>query len=430
MATKPASVTIRVYNVGFGDCILLSWHYPSSDRHVLIDFGSSAHPEGSPANLMVKIANDIKAVTNNDGLEAVVVTHRHLDHINGFDPDPGGKGPGAIIAGLNPKLIVQPWTEHPKTTATSKSAPSVFAIAGPTRGLRGPHAAVDGLSAGIAAELAQRVRTWRGAPAPLLAEASHEITHAIANQDAVNNLRKMAVNAGKKGGAYVNAGQNSGLGKLLPGVTVSVLGPPSLKQVDESDLRYATNSPEYWMHLSAAQRMVVGRIPARSRAASVRGGRAPAYARWLVEKLRLQRATDLRDIVTALDNYLNNTSVILLFTIGTKALLFPGDAQLENWQYALKKYAAKLPGVSLYKVGHHGSRNATPKSLWNQFTHTGDSSKPGRLITVLSTKRGKFDDTNEVPREALVKELKKNSTLNSTLDAPADVRPITFDVTF
>jgi hypothetical protein len=430
MATKPASVTIRVYNVGFGDCILLSWHYASSDRHLLIDFGSSAHPDGAPAGLMMKIANDIKTATNGK-LEAVVVTHRHLDHINGFDPGAGGNGPGAIIAGLNPKLIVQPWTEHPKATATSKSAPSVFALAGPTRGRRGRHAVVDGLAAGIADELAQRVRTWRGAPQRLLADASHEITHAIANQGAVDSLRKMAVKAGKRGGAYVNAGQNSGLGTHLPGVKVSVLGPPSLDQVsDLSDLRYAPDSPEYWLHLAAAQRVVAAGAPTRSRGAGVPGGRAPAYARWLIEKLRLQRANHLSGIVTALDNYLNNTSVILLFEVGTKALLFPGDAQLENWQYALTKYAAKLPNVTLYKVGHHGSRNATPKTLWNQFNRTGNSSKPDRLITVLSTKRGKFDDTNEVPREALVTELKKNSTFHSTLDAPAAVVPIKFDVTF
>src|SRR3984885_8383923 len=50
-------------------------------------------------------------------------------------------------------------------------------------------------------------------------------------------------------------------------------------------------------------------------------------------------------------------------------LLFPGDAQIENWQFALQqnKYRSLLSSVNLYKVGHHGSRNATPKSLWKLF---------------------------------------------------------------
>jgi hypothetical protein len=35
---------------------------------------------------------------------------------------------------------------------------------------------------------------------------------------------------------------------------------------------------------------------------------------------------------------MNDTSVILLFEIGTKRLLFRGDAQLETWSYALRKH--------------------------------------------------------------------------------------------
>jgi hypothetical protein len=41
---KPSKLTLRVYNVGFGDCFLLTFHYPARDRHVLIDFGSTARP--------------------------------------------------------------------------------------------------------------------------------------------------------------------------------------------------------------------------------------------------------------------------------------------------------------------------------------------------------------------------------------------------
>ena len=41
MPAQPAKVTIRMFNVGFGDCFLLTFHYPARDRHVLIDFGST-----------------------------------------------------------------------------------------------------------------------------------------------------------------------------------------------------------------------------------------------------------------------------------------------------------------------------------------------------------------------------------------------------
>ena len=71
---------------------------------------------------------------------------------------------------------------------------------------------------------------------------------------------------------------------------------------------------------------------------------------------------------------MNNTSLILLFEVNGKKLLFPGDAQLENWSYAVKDAddadatRALLADVDVYKVGHHGSLNATPKKLlWEAF---------------------------------------------------------------
>ena len=63
--------------------------------------------------------------------------------------------------------------------------------------------------------------------------------------------------------------------------------------------------------------------------------------------------------------------MILLIQAGDRRLLFCGDAQIENWEYALTFAPDRLAvlellrGVDLYKVGHHGSRNATPRTLFN-----------------------------------------------------------------
>ena len=116
---------------------------------------------------------------------------------------------------------------------------------------------------------------------------------------------------------------------------------------------------------------------------------------------------------------MNNTSVILLFEIGNKLLLFPGDAQIENWQYALsqKKFVNLLRKVNVYKVGHHGSLNATPMTLWNMFERKGAASKTGRMKSLLSTLHGVHgheESDTEVPRERLVNALKKNTELLMT----------------
>ena len=113
MATAPKRVNVRSYHVGFGDCFLLSFEYSGGkEKHVLIDFGSTGLPAGSPPTRMMDIANDIKARSGRN-LVAVVATHRHKDHISGFETKKGGVGTGDIIRSLKPKIVVQPWTEQP-----------------------------------------------------------------------------------------------------------------------------------------------------------------------------------------------------------------------------------------------------------------------------------------------------------------------------
>ena len=87
MAKQPKAVEIRSFQVGFGDCFLLSFIYSEADkRHVLIDFGTTGLPgKRKPSEHMPKIAQAIVDVVGENGrLTAVVATHRHADHISGF----------------------------------------------------------------------------------------------------------------------------------------------------------------------------------------------------------------------------------------------------------------------------------------------------------------------------------------------------------
>jgi hypothetical protein len=129
---------------------------------------------------------------------------------------------------------------------------------------------------------------------------------------------------------------------------------------------------------------------------------------------------------------MNNTSLILLFEVGGKKLLFAGDAQIESWEYVLKtaddreEIRALLAEVDVYKVGHHGSLNATPKTLWNLFKKKGDKSRPDRLRTLLSTKAGKHGHKargTEVPCKKLEAVLQENSTLYSTQSLKSKKKP-------
>ena len=139
----------------------------------------------------------------------------------------------------------------------------------------------------------------------------------------------------------------------------------------------------------------------------------------MIPEIERLQSEELLALVRILDSTLNNTSLILLFEIGGQKLLFPGDAQLENWSYALRIYGKLLKGVTVYKVGHHGSLNATPKTLWKLFEHRAPAGTPDRLTTMLSTlsgKHGSVDRGTEVPRKPLLDELEGSSVLFNTQD--------------
>jgi hypothetical protein len=242
----------------------------------------------------------------------------------------------------------------------------------------------------------------------------------IKNPSAVKNLIAM----GKRGRAYyVNAEMKL---NILPGVKCTVLGPPTLKQSNAIRKERARDPSEFWQFRSfwgsqgMAMRVAVGDSGrSRRRKGSLRVGDLPPAVRWFVNQSRQIQANQMLSIVRDLDSVMNNTSVILLLEIGKQKILLPGDAQIENWAYALSKpeWRKLLADVNLYKVGHHGSLNATPKSLWALFKKKGSGTAKSRIKTLCSTKSGKHGSVSsgtEVPRRILVDELKKDSAYTST----------------
>ena len=82
------AVTVRMYNQGFGDCLLVTmWAADGSPHYLLIDCGVhhqySDREFGDRADRMKAVAADVAKVTNNH-LDAVAITHEHTDHLYGF----------------------------------------------------------------------------------------------------------------------------------------------------------------------------------------------------------------------------------------------------------------------------------------------------------------------------------------------------------
>lgn len=425
MSAKPTKFTVRMYNVGFGDCFLLTFHYkkPLQDQHILIDFGSV----GGAVNLK-GIAKDIKQVCGGK-LYAVVATHRHKDHISGFSDTGGKDSPGAIIASCKPEIVIQPWTENPDAPANAKSAP----LSEKKRGVSEETLFFASMSAmnSFASAVVKQAPRWRdirGRASALEKLAANNVS----NPDAVRNLRTM----GRKPPKFLQYGSASGLenSRIMPGVKVHVLGPPNLKM--QNLRKYAKNSDEYWIackywglqeniaHLMGNPLHFRSDTPGMKR-------KRPFETRWFVRHADAAFKANVLGIVTTLDSFLNNTSLILLFEVNGKKFLFPGDAQLENWSWALSQKGMNklLKDVALYKVGHHGSRNATPKSLWNMFSKRKSKSKSGFLKTMMSTASGVYGRTEQgkVPSTNLVNTLKKESQLRNTQDLNKRRGPIVIE---
>jgi beta-lactamase superfamily II metal-dependent hydrolase len=435
----PAHVHLRMYRVGFGDCFLLSFDYPAPlpdgrlVRHVLIDFGSTSLAKNQ-SNL-VPIAKQINAHTNGGELDVVVVSHRHRDHLSAF----GVQDIPALLAKEGyPKLVVRSWTENPRARSDSRGRRGV--AAGDEEGAMGKRSAKFLRTLDRAEEfgkiLEERTKTASGRS--LAANVHRMALGQLPNEAAVTQLKTWSQD-GK--GSYVFYGQPSRIEEVVPGIKVHVLGPPTIDQYPAVARQRSRDDDEFWQLYQGLAR---GLSPAdfgldadadepfgaAGDSSSEESGAAepdpaaleapmtrrkvgePGPVRWLTDQLSRQQVNSMLRIVRILDDVLNNTSVILLFEVpGARPLklLFPGDAQIENWEYALKVVKEKdtnlelLRNIDLYKVGHHGSRNATPRTLFNLWNDpTADPPHP--MTGVMSTKANVHGDSpaTAVPRKTLV----------------------------
>jgi len=338
-----------MYNVGFGDCFLLAFPCADRPRKVLIDCGS--HSAGAGPQPIADVARRVVSdVTEEDGtprIDVVIATHRHQDHVSGFKED--------IWSEVEVSEIWMPWTEHPTDPE------------------------------------ARRIREAQSTVARDLCLALQASEHdAAAGQLAQNSLTNAAamqtLHEGFSGTptrrflAYPERDQNSFEVDALPGVTVHAIGP--------------SRDPNVIRDMDPP---VGGGYLRLTDSGSADGAPSPLFkAEWAIDRevflateafehLRLKESeldrldelnsVDYLQIAVALEKAVNGTSLMLMFVFEKAFLLFPGDAQWGTWQAALadQQWRKLLSQTVFYKVGHHGSHNATPRAfveelLWSRRT--------------------------------------------------------------
>ena len=386
-ARASTTVRIRAYNVRFGDCVLVSFGSGAGEKHILIDFGnapSGVRGDGGKNDVFAPVARDIARRTGMR-IDLLVVSHEHLDHMEGFYSERGvfdkfEFGQVWMSAMSAPDY----YKRHPKCEPEKRARLALLGTA-----LRWDR---DG--------------RFERMPESVRALIANNVL-ALANKDRIDYLRKLVP---KKSVKYLSRRASVSLPALGPGVKLEVLAP----ELDAS-VYYPGADPRFWFapaaRLGARDR---GRVPSKLAV-------PPKAPRHMASDEFAQLRDEIGELVLAdllaIDKAANNTSLVLRLTIGGKVLLFPGDAEAESWAIMKKK---KLLGpVDFLKLAHHGSINGMP--FEGDESVLGTLMKPRRKTTALvSTCRGVYGNTQEteIPQHRLMARLEETSAkLYVTQDA-------------
>jgi len=405
-ALRPPSggASVRMYRPGLGDCFLLALDREGGERpcYVLLDCGVQAGTEGGRERVE-RVALDLERTTGGR-IDLLVATHPHWDHLSGFDTA------REVFARIEIGEVWAAWNEDPHDP-----------LAGRLRrhreiALRALRASIDRLQAAgsSGSEQAEALASLlgfygepgkAGDPWPV-----QRAMRAVLERGDPPRFRRPGEGPlplpGVPGAAayvlgppydertFLRSDPSRGSSELygrqpVPGEETSffaaLLGAtPSPASVDAAGA--GVEGWEAWELEEMRQRSFPFDAGLRVEMAEARqrrffrehyfGGDDPERE----QSLLWRRIDDdwLRaagDLALQLDSDTNDASLALAFelTPGGKVLLFPGDAQVASWRswHGLRWRSRRGEGrdevtasdllrrTVLYKVGHHGSHNAT-----------------------------------------------------------------------
>ena len=434
-ARADSAVTIRMYCHGLGDCFLLTFPSTKGGKpvRVMIDCGILQHAPGEAPKLQVVARNLLE---DTDGyIDLLVVTHEHWDHVAGFSH---GKD---LFEKIEFGQVWLSWAE----SANDPDALIVKADLGKKRNQL--HAALKvaqlRMTAAVAGDpssspmqedvaASQNILAFFGPPEPApktsslaaVKTAAAKGDHKMSLGETMDWLRDKV-----KPKNFCSPGEC----RALPGadgVKVYVLGPPR----DPKMLRKMDPTGDQGYALMADRVSLFGAIDDLLDPDSKKGPASPFDKRYRVSLEEAARdpffqhsygfpddplgdpGTTWRRIdnewlvggmsrlALQLDVGVNNTSLALAFELPDgRTLIFPGDAQMGNWlswdDVKFKDEAGKELAVTskdllnravFYKVGHHGSHNATRRAGGLE------EMKSGALVVMIPTDE-KFALTQSKP---------------------------------
>lgn len=413
------------YSGFLGDCFLIRvLNGDEPQAHILIDFGilmGSALADVRMRQIATDIVKTTGGTVNAEGkvkrkglLDLLVITHEHWDHISGFS-----QAQDIIFDGLTINKLWMAWTEDDSDAFANQLRQDLdkrsVAIAALSKIIQ--QAAESSTPSPFAADRQILLSGLDAFLGPLVESSGAGIVNSALAAAPVKTKRL-------KGRDIMNKLKAEAIAKefLLPGQVVAapgalkafVLGPPRDLARLKKDKPSAGSAKETYLDNRAFEELLYRLVDGEShdpdndspfasrfhriRTEHVRAiGNAPPVSdvstdtsvlRWLYGHYFAEVASDGRDqsrrtidsdwlgaagpLALKLDSDTNNTSLVLAFELPDNTfMLFPGDAQVGNWlswhdqiyKDEAREFSATeiLERVRFYKVGHHGSHNATLK---------------------------------------------------------------------
>jgi beta-lactamase superfamily II metal-dependent hydrolase len=411
---KPSGLRVRMYRIGFGDFFLVTVPTKNGPQHILIDCGVHAGNIGT----MDECVKDMAQETGKK-LALVIATHYHADHLSGFATNYDDFAEFEVGAVWITNRLDPGNKDAHKFQGQIKSLAHQLRLGLAERQLR--------LGADGKDDLA-------GTQAIFKMENALGITLGAAGGGNDKALRLLTEGFKNKPPVYYyQGGDVPTLPDSLEGAIDAQLLGPSPKD-SGGVFSGSDNKKEQYLAAAADE----GLPETECLAPFEKEWPATAYdyppdafksyggsPEGLEKILHAAQPDVLLAMADALDGTLNNQSLVILFTCKGKKLLFVGDAQWGNWSYWLygKKVTGKDPGITerakeilgsidFYKVGHHGSTNATPIPAAAALSD--------KCVSMCSTESADYDPKKkrpygdpkkgtEVPRTKLMDALEKQT---------------------
>ena len=384
-------VQIRMYNVGFGDCFLLTL---PGKRTVLVDAGFHSQGKGEFAgnDLVDQIIEDVKAIKGEPRIDVVIATHRHQDHVYAFNSDRWEKlEVGEVwlpwVEDRSNKQAMRLWKKQQQFAMNLNAAIPTFALDAESR------KSVEFMLWNAGVDNLPGFEAWSNAGA---LDCLHE---GFARRD--RGRPRFLPESETFPESFETA--------VLPGVRIHVLGPPrDPKLIEELDPEADGETYRALALRGATAGAVVDAIAS-----------APPFNEdWRIPDSEIQpfplqpdeverldglaKSADALFAAEKVDGMINSTSLVLMLEIGKARLLLPGDAEWGTWKRILDDEEARalLRGATFFKVGHHGSHNATSKTLVEKIL-------PRGIPAMISTQEGEGNYRHNIPLTDLLTALTK-----------------------